>query len=50
MIYFIENLIYNGINRDSQYLGASYVLSALTLVNESAAESMPWLYYSVAHI
>ena len=50
MIYFIENLIYNGINRDSQYLGASYVLSALTLVNASAAESMPWLYYSVAHI
>lgn len=50
MIYFIENLIYNGINRDSQYLGASYVLSALTLVNESAAESMPWLYYSVAHL
>lgn len=50
MIKLIENLIYKGINRDSQYLGASFVLSALTLVNENAAQSMPWLYYSVAHV
>lgn len=50
MIRLIENLIYKGINRDSQFLGASFVLSALTLVNENAAQSMPWLYYSVAHI
>ena len=50
MIKTIDNLIYKGINRDSQFLGASFVLSALTLVNENAAESMPWLYYSVAHV
>lgn len=50
MIKLIDNLIYKGINRDSQFLGASFVLSALTLVNENAAESMPWLYYSVAHV
>jgi len=50
MIRLIENFIYKGINKDSQFLGASYVLSALTLVNENAAQSMPWLYYSVAHI
>lgn len=50
MINLIDNLIYKGINRDSQILGASYVLSALTLVNETAAQSMPWLYYSVAHV
>jgi hypothetical protein len=50
MIKIIDNLIYKGINRDSQFLGASFVLSALTLVNENAAQSMPWLYYSVAHV
>ena len=50
MIKLINNLIYKGINRDSQFLGASFVLSALTLVNENAAQSMPWLYYSVAHV
>lgn len=50
MIKLIDNLIYKGINRDSQFLGASFVLSALTLVNENAAQSMPWLYYSVAHV
>lgn len=50
MIKTIDNLVYKGINRDSQYLGASFVLSALTLVNENAAQSMPWLYYSVAHV
>lgn len=50
MIKIIENLIYKGINSHSQFLGASYILSALTLVNENAAQSMPWLYFSVAHI
>ena len=50
MIHLIDNLIYKGINKDSQFLGASFVLSALTLVNENAAQSMPWLYYSVAHV
>lgn len=50
MIKLIDNLIYKGINKDSQFLGASFVLSALTLVNENAAQSMPWLYYSVAHV
>jgi hypothetical protein len=31
-------------------LGALYILSALTLVNDDAATSMPWLYESVRHI
>ncbi len=30
-------------------LGACYILSALTLVNNEAAESLPWLYQSVKH-
>lgn len=50
MIKIIEKFIYKGINSHSQFLGASYVLSALTLVNEHAAQSMPWLYFSVAHV
>jgi len=50
MIKIIENFIHKGINTHAQFLGASYILSALTLVNENAAQSMPWLYYSVAHV
>ena len=45
----IENMINNGINRDSKTLGAYYVLSAFTLVSKEAAESLPWLYESVVH-
>ena len=44
-----EEFVFRGISRDSQYLGASYVLGALTLVNENAAHSMPWLYQSFAY-
>jgi hypothetical protein len=50
VLSIINKFINYGINKDSQYLGASYVLSALTLVNEDAANAMPWLYQSVAHI
>ena len=43
----IEKMVSTGIDEDCKYLGSSYVLCALTLVNENAAESMPWLYQSV---
>jgi hypothetical protein len=43
----INQLINSSSERENQSLGAIYVLSALTLVNPSAAESMPWLYQSV---
>ena len=43
----LEQLVKTGINRDAKILGTYYVLSALTLVNSSAAEAMPWLYQSV---
>lgn len=46
----IEQFIKKGINRESCNLGASYVLCALTLVNDSAAEALPWLYQSVADV
>jgi hypothetical protein len=45
-LIIINNFI-NSPLRENQKLGAIYILSALTLVNTSAAESMPWLYHSV---
>jgi len=50
VLSIIEQFIKNGINRDSSNLGASYVLCALTLVNNDAAIALPWLYESVANI
>ena len=44
----MEQLITKGINEEAKKLGAMYVLSALTLVSSNAAQSMPWLYESVA--
>ena len=32
---------------EHQQLGAMYVLTALTIVSHSAADSLPWLYASV---
>jgi hypothetical protein len=45
----LEKLVNNGIDRDSKTLGAYYVLAALTLVNDNAATSLPWLFQSVAY-
>ena len=44
----IERLVKRGNSQDSKSLGAIYVLTALTLVSNSAATSLPWLYQSVA--
>jgi hypothetical protein len=43
----LEKLVNNGIDTDSKSLGAYYVLGALTLVNQEAATSLPWLFQSV---
>jgi hypothetical protein len=43
----IDKLINTGIDKDSRSLGAYYVLGALTLVNQEAATSLPWLFQSV---
>lgn len=43
----MEKMVSTGIDNDSKYLGSSYVLCALTLVNNQAAEALPWLYQSV---
>jgi hypothetical protein len=45
----MENLVINGINKDSKALGAYYILGALTLVNESARSALPWLYQSFGY-
>lgn len=41
-------LVNTGIDRDNRCLGAYYVLGAMTLVNESAAQALPWLHQSVS--
>ena len=43
-----ERLVRSGLTEDDRYLGASYVLSALTLVSPRARDALPWLYQSVA--
>jgi len=47
-VKIIDNFINKGINDSSSSVGAMYVLSALTLVNSSTANALPWLFQSVA--
>ena len=47
ILNILENFVNLGINNDSKSLGCYYVLSALTLVNNDAAQALPWLYESV---
>jgi len=42
-----EKFVYLGIDREHKYLGATYVLTALTTVSQEAAAALPWLYQSV---
>jgi hypothetical protein len=44
----LETLVNNGTDNDNKYLGATYVLGAITIVNQEAAGAMPWLYQSFA--
>ena len=46
----MNNLISKGTTQENKSLGAFYVLAALTLVNNDAATSLPWLYESVSHL
>lgn len=46
----LERFVNLGIDRDSQCLGAYYVLGALTLVSQDAATSLPWLYQAVCYM
>ena len=42
----IRRLVTSGIDNENKNLGAFYVLGCLTLVNQEAAQSLPWLYES----
>jgi len=46
----LEKMVTTGIDKDSKCLGAYYVLGALTLVNNDAATSLPWLFQAVSYI
>jgi hypothetical protein len=45
----LEKFVNSGVDKDGKSLGAYYVLGALTLVNENAATSLPWLFHSVSY-
>ena len=45
----MEEFIYYGSTDDYRNLGASYILTALTLVNNEVAVALPWLYQSVVN-
>jgi hypothetical protein len=49
ILTILENFVYRGVDRDAQCLGSFYVLGALTLVSEVAAEASPWLFQSFAY-
>jgi hypothetical protein len=44
----IEIMVYSGVDRDAQTLGANYVLGALTQVSMDAARALPWLYEAMS--
>jgi len=46
IIDVLEKIINSGVDKDSKALGAYYVLGALTIVNDNAATSLPWLFQS----
>ena len=43
----IRMFITSAVDKNDRILGAMYVVSALTLVNEQARNAYPWLYESV---
>ena len=50
ILEILEKLVNTGIDKDYKCLGAYYVLGAITLVNNEAATSLPWLYESSYHM
>ena len=49
IIEVLEKFVNSGIDNDCKALGAYYVLGALTIVNETAATSLPWLFQSFSY-
>jgi hypothetical protein len=49
VLELLEKIVNSGVDRDSKALGACYVLGSLTLVNDEAATSIPWLFQSFGY-
>lgn len=49
LIEVLENMVKKGIDKDNKTLGSYYVLGALTLVSNQAANALPWLYQSMLY-
>jgi hypothetical protein len=49
VLTILERFVNSGIDQDSKALGSYYVLGALTLVNETAADALPWLFQSFSY-
>lgn len=50
ILEIMERLVNSGIDKDSKCLGAYFILGAITLVNNDAATSLPWLYEAAYHM
>jgi hypothetical protein len=50
ILEIMEKLVNTGIDKDNKCLGAYYVLGAITLVNNEAATSLPWLFEAAYHM
>ena len=46
LLNIFENMLYKSQDANNQSLGAFYILGALTITNQDAANTMPWLYES----
>lgn len=44
----MENMVLTGIDKDHKMIGSFHVLTALTVVSNSARANLPWLYESLA--
>ena len=50
ILEIIEKLVNSSRDKDNKCLGAYYILCAITLVNNEAATSLPWLYEAAYHM
>jgi hypothetical protein len=50
ILEIMEKFVNTGIDKDNKCLGAYYVLGAITLVNNEAATSLPWLFEAAYHM
>jgi hypothetical protein len=50
VLSIMDKMVNSGTNTDSRTLGSYYVLGALTLINDNAAASLPWLYQSFCYM